>query len=77
MLPCDLLTPSHIPYAGSLGGHSPNLVHLEAMVQHTFSEKTGACCHVSCLGHCGHEHILILNISSFITQSCIRAWYLS
>jgi hypothetical protein len=39
MLPCDLLTPSHIPYAGTLGGHPPNLVHLEATVQHTFSDK--------------------------------------
>jgi hypothetical protein len=39
MLPCDLLTPSHIPAAGNRSGHPPNLVHLEATVQHVFSEK--------------------------------------
>ena len=39
MLPCDLLTSSHSPGAGNLSGHPPNLVRLEAAVQHVFSEK--------------------------------------
>jgi hypothetical protein len=78
MLPCDLLT--LVSYSSC---RKPEWSPTESCTPGgncatRFLREAGACYHVSCLGHCGrHKHIAVLNMSSFITQSCICAWYLS